>query len=509
MKIHRIIAAILVLITISVLVAGCGGTADPIELLYDDRKLVAQLVGKEVSKVEITNQTVTSKQIGTETADENVLIYENGMVYAVGTGTATLVADGKSYPITVKAAPLSMFLITGHSIGAGEQGNGEQSVTVEAGQVYSSFKRSSLTSAEGGLGYGSAKRAGGTKGTDMLDAFAPGNGGTRGVGSALGYQWNQLTGEKVWVMNLAIGGSCINEWIPGVVGHHAENDEDSAAQTAYKYESVVEHFGYAQQIMTKEIAAGHYTLSHMVMFYFSGTNFGNYSHWTNDSLKSDYEAFWNGLKKDLAMDMNGDGKDETLEALGIVPIWTKDSKAYRMDKALNYIMSASNDYSDVFIASDVYRNWLDINNLANFPAIDYTTQSTPAETPVAVEAGTGAVTIFMDGAHLSQVTYNAVGMDMATVFNSICNGGTKAETLELKYTNGTDIPDTIKIKKGAQSQVIVPVLPPDCSDNITITTSDNVQIGWPLVIEGLEAGTGTVTITAGDVTKTITVEVTG
>lgn len=208
------------------------------------------------------------------------------------------------------------------------------------------------------------------------------------------------------------------------------------------------------------------------------------------------------------MDMNGDGKDETLEAMGIVPIWTKDSKAYRMDKALNYIMAASNDYSDVFIASDVYRDWLDINNLANFPAIDYATQSIPAEVPVAVEAGTGAITIFMDGAHLSQVTYNAVGLDMATVYNNICNGGTKAETLELKYANNTDVPDTIKIKKGQQSQVIVPVLPADCSDNVTVTTSDNLQIGWPLVIEGLEAGTGTVTVTAGEITKTITVEVT-
>ena len=507
-----IVAAILALITMGILLTGCGSKeVNPIELLYDDRKPIADLVGKEASKVEITEQAVTSKQIGTDTADENVLVYEDGTVYAVGTGTATLVVDGKSYPVTVKAAPLSRVLITGHSIGAGQAGNGEQSVAIEAGQVYSSYGRSSLTSAEGGLGYGSTVRAGGLSGTEALDAFAPSQGGNRGVGSALGYQWNKLTGEKVWVMNLAIPGSCINEWLPGVAGWHYEKDGETMKHYAYKYESVLEHFGYAQQIMTKEIAAGHYTLSHMTMFYFSGANFGNanYQHWTHDSVKTDYETMWNGLKKDLAMDMNGDGKDETLEAMGIVPIWTKSNKAYQYDKALNYIMAASADYPDVFIASDLYRDWLDINNLASFPAIDYTTQSVPAEVPLAIEAGTAANTVFMDDAHLSQVTYNAIGLDMAAVYNNLCGKNNAVTTIELQYVNGQAVPDTIQLKKGEQTQVIVPVLTPEYGGDVSITVNDNLKLVWPLIIEGAEAGTGTVTFTAGDVTKTLTVEVTG
>lgn len=93
--------------------------AQTIELLYDDRKDISDVIGVEATTVEITNQVVTSKQIGTDTADENVLVYVDGKIIAVGTGTATIVADGASYDVTVSAAPISMFLITGHSVGAG------------------------------------------------------------------------------------------------------------------------------------------------------------------------------------------------------------------------------------------------------------------------------------------------------------------------------------------------------------------------------------------------------
>ena len=97
------------------------------------------------------------------------------------------------------------------------------------------------------------------------------------------------------------------------------------------------------------------------------------------------------------------------------------------------------------------------------------------------------------------------GPDMPAVMPEVSDTDLPAD---LPSTD-TDVPDTIKIKKGTQSQVIVPVLPADCSDNVTVTTSDNLQIGWPLVIEAIESGSGTVTFTAGSVTKTITVEVTG
>ncbi|MBE6981813.1 MAG: hypothetical protein E7437_05765 [Ruminococcaceae bacterium] len=480
---------------------------ETIQMLYDDRKAVSAVIGKSATSVTIENEVVTSKKIGTTTDDDHVLIYEGGKIIAVGTGTATIVADGVSYPVEVKPARLSMFLITGHSVGAGQYGTPGQSVAVEAGQGYSSFERSSLTSANGGLGYGSATRAGGT-GTGALDAFAPGQGGTRGVGSALAYEWNQLTGEKAWVMNLAIPGSCINEWLPGVAGWHYENAGESRAHYAYKYESVLTHFGYAQQIVKNEIAAGHYTLGEMAMFYFSGANFGNanYNHWSHASLKSDYETLWNGLKTDLAMDMDGVAGNETLEYMGIVPIWTASSDDYQYDKAVNYIMAASPEYPDVYIASDIYRDWLTTSGLATFPDINYTTQGTAVSKPTST--GKGGVFCTQDTTHLSQVTYNAVGQNMAQVFYNVTQGNDQVTQITLEYLDRTAVPDTISVGLEEVSDVIVPALAPEYASNITVTTSDNLQVVWPFCIEGKAVGTGTVTFTAGNVTKTLTVNVT-
>lgn len=489
--------------------------ADTIELLYDDRKDLSELIGVEAVSVEITDQTVRSCQVGTTTADTAVLTYDaqSDTLYAVGTGTATVVADGVSYKVTVSAAPLSMFLITGHSVGYGQYGDGAQSVAIEAGQAYSSWWRDSLTSAEGGLGYGSATRAGGT-GEGSIDAFAEGQSGTRGVGSALAYRWNQLTGEKVWVMNLAVPGSCINEWQPGVTGWHY--DKNGTTKYMYKYESVLEHFGYAQQIMKNEIAAGHYTLRHMSMLYFSGANFSNaaYTDWTYESLKSDYETLWNGLKKDLAMDMDGDGVDETLETLGFVPFWTPTNIDYKQDKAVNYIMAASSDYSDVMIASDVYRDWMTEAGLSGFPAISYTTQGTAVAMPESVkhsnQGGSSENSIFCssDTSHLSQVAYNAVGLDMADSLYAWYTGNNAVNTVSLQYVDGSDVPETIQVNHNMTSSVLVPVLDPAYSGNVTYSVSDNLELKWPLAVKGLETGVGTLTVYAdGVAVNTLTVEV--
>ena len=477
--------------------AQVNGTA--INLLYDDRKDLAELLGTAVSTVEISNQTVTSKDVD-GTADEAVLIYENGTLYAVGTGTATLTVNGTAYTVTVSAAPISVFLITGHSVGYGQYGAAGQSVAIEPGQAYSSWWRDSLTSATGGIGYGANTRAGGT-GEYAINAFDEGQNGTRGVGSALAYNWNKATGEKVWVMNLAVPGSCINEWLPGVTGWHY--DKNGTTKYMYKYESIQEHFGYLQTILANEIAAGHYTLGHIGMMYFSGANFGNanYNDWTYDSLKSDYATFWEGIKKDMSKDIDGDGTADTFDSMGIVPLWTASNQDYRQDKLLNYYMAASADYPDVYIASDVYRTWA-AGQLSAFPAINYTTQGTAVAVPTSVaysESTPNSVFCTADTTHLSQVTYNAVGLDMATNAYSWYNSAATTD-VQLQYLDRSVVPASIEVNNGMTSAVMTPVVAAGARGNVKLVTSGNVQVNWPVYIEGTAVGTGTVTAQVGGTT---------
>ena len=381
------------------LVALCGPQAEAaetdIELKYDDRKDLAQLLNTTVEAVEITDQRVTSYQVGTTQADPAVLIYEDGILYAVGTGTATLTVNDVAYQVTVVPAEISLFMYTGHSVGHGVCGTAKQSVVVEAGQAYSSYDPHSLdvTQVEGyGLGYGSAKRVGNEdayavgQGSAHIDAFSEAYAGTRGPGSGLAYRWNQLTGGKAWVINLAVGGSCLNEWQPGASGH-------SPDYTDFYY-TAVSRFSYAQTIIANEIAAGHYTLGHMGILYYCGANNKNYSDWTQESIEKGYKVLWNGFKADLAQDMDGDGNPDAPEFFGLVPYFTPSNlTSVGFDKPAAFYMSSSKDYPDILMASDAYRGWM--TDLESFPEITYTTQSAAVSVPEAVSYSEFSYNLFI------------------------------------------------------------------------------------------------------------------
>ena len=494
--------------------------ADDISLRYDDRKDLSELLGVDVTSVNISNQNVTSNMVGSTTKDTNVLIYENGILYAVGTGTATLTVDGKAYAVTVSPAPISLFMITGHSVGAGQEGTASQSVAVEAGQAYSSYYVKSLdtTKVDGyGLGYGSANRAGNASSnqydsTGSLDAFAAGNGGTVGVGAGFASQWVKNTKEKIWVLNAAVPGSCINQWQAGQTSHNS-----TGAYTYNFYDKAVEMYQCAQAILKNEIAAGHYTLSHMGIVQFTGANFANrYPDWTLDSLKQDYTELWNGFKEAFTTDMDGDGDTETVEKLALVPFWSDTSKTFTNEKAANYYMSASQEWPDIFVVSDVYRNWTIVDGLASFPAIDYATNSGEAlEVPTSVrhtsQGGTSDQSVFCskDTAHLRQVAYNAVGLDIGNNLYAYFYENISATEGHFENTSAKDLA-SVTLIPGEQIS-IVPVVKPVYGKNVTLVAEGAVSLNGNCII-GKEAGSGQVKILIGDQvadTLTVTVEENG
>ena len=90
-----------------------------INLKYDDRKDLAQLLNVTVETVQISDQNVKSYQVGSTQADSAVILYDDGILYAVGTGTATLTVNDVAYKVTVTPAEISLFMYTGHSVGHG------------------------------------------------------------------------------------------------------------------------------------------------------------------------------------------------------------------------------------------------------------------------------------------------------------------------------------------------------------------------------------------------------
>ena len=48
-----------------------------------------------------------------------------------------------------------------------------------------------------------------------LNALTPGGNGKTGLDSGMAYEWNRLTGDKVWIINTAWNGTSIRTWILG------------------------------------------------------------------------------------------------------------------------------------------------------------------------------------------------------------------------------------------------------------------------------------------------------
>lgn len=491
-------------------VAGTQGTTEPVEqfteptaapvedqlpmidgsslrMYYDDRMDISQLGGNAASEVEVSEQNISSTAVDGSGVDPAVVILEDGKLIAVGIGTAVVTVDGKAYNLTVEAAPISLVIITGHSIGAGQCGNGAQSVLCADGTAYSTHYASFVPDmAQGvGLGYTAKNRPEG------IDAFTAAGSGTIGEGAAIAKGWHDLTGEKIWVINAAKGGSCLNEWV-----RYSDN-----------YAKAYNLFRYAQTVLASEIQAGHYRLKDMAMIYHSAANFGYKGvTYTHEAGQKWYDSMWNGFKEDLAMDMDGDGAEETVQAIGFVPIWGESSrKFFEFDKGANMFMASSDAYPDMFMASTVIRQWLAPNGLQQFPAIEYETHGETVEVPNAISA-----MFAQDGVHHQQVVYNAFGLDIAKNLFAHLRTYVKAESVTFQTPDGNKVYDSITIKKVGGTYELVPILGNEQASDLTYILSENLSMEYPCVIKAEAAGTGTLTVMQnGVVLFTLTVEVKG
>ncbi|MBQ9794955.1 MAG: prolyl oligopeptidase family serine peptidase, partial [Clostridia bacterium] len=443
-----------------------------LSLSYDDRYDVA---GKEVEILDAGKPT--SYQVGygvaEGTLDTAVVTLNGDKLIATGIGTAKVKIDGVTYTVTVKATPISLIMITGHSMGAGQKGSATQSVICPEGQVYSSHGTTNLGSSTTGVGISYAAL---TKAKNV-NAFTLAGEGTIGEGSALAWEYNRLTGEKVWVLNTAVGGSNLSEWIPGTTN----------------YKNAVAQFRRAQAILSNEIRAGHYTLSDMGILYHNGANFGyKGTVFTQQDLQNWYDAMWNGFKTEFSTDLDGNGTNETASFLGLVPIWTKSGGvSYTEDEPAGLFMAASDEYPDIFTASVIGRDWLtNANVAAKFPEITYTTQN---ET-VILRPTTTAEVFSSDNVHYLQVGYNAVGIDIARNIVAFLENEDETPEVTILTNNGqTAVESTLELNYNIPV-LLTPVVEPITENDLTFTVEGCVSLHYPLQITATENGEGSLTV---------------
>jgi hypothetical protein len=321
-----------------------------------------------------------------------------------------------------------------------------------------------------------------------IDAFGPNGGGTIGEGSAIAYKWNQLTGEKVWVLNAAVGGSVITEWYQG--------------QKCYT--PAVKMYLAAAQVLSNEVAAGHYVLKNLGILYHSGANFAHKNVvFTEDSLRQWYDSMLDGFQNDLAFDITGDGTPDKVQGVGFVPF---NYASYTNDIPLNFYLSMSDERPECFMAGKTVSQWKTEDSIkANFPAIDYATKSEPVQMPVTVQD------IYApDNVHNTQVAYNASGLELGQNLYNHFRTDVTAEILMIVTREGLPIRDTVRIKKVGDSVDLIVTAEPCCFANMTIELSDNLERSNPFMITAKSAGEGTITFSKnGQVIKTLKVTIQG
>jgi len=489
---------------------GCGENepSESMSLRYDDH---LDMSGKAVEIIDAG--TPTSYQVGygveeNTVLDTAVVTLEGDTLVATGIGTATVKVDGELHDITVTAAPISMLLLIGQSNMRGSEGNANQSIVCPDGMVYSTygddrgesntamtvsnatrFAPSALTGTYSSINVvGTTDCLSGYPVNSLTEAGA----GKIGPDSGFAYEWVKQTGEKVWVVNAAHGGTNISAWQPGTT----------------EYEECQALFTACQETLRKEIAAGHFTLSHMGYFWCQGcSNRTSTAEWYVQKYLTMHES----LKTELAFDYDSNSATEnkTFEFGGIIPVRvgstatcyrdgayeTTNPYAYHESyvdlrfsgpRVAQYWMCNNPELEDIWMVCNIGEDWVwmpDGTNgvtdyfQAHYPGgtVDYTTQvqqSASFYTPTTPNA-------VHDSIHYNQIGYNEIGRE--SVRNALIMLGEIAApdvetTVELLSWDGyTPVEQITASTAGNSGTLVVPkVYPIWKSKDITYEQSEGL-----------------------------------
>ena len=472
---------------------------------YDDH---LDMTGKAVEIIDAGNPT--SYQVGYG-VDENavldtaVVTLKGNTLVATGIGTAMVQIDGETYEITVTAAPISLLLLAGQSNMQGSEGDENQSIVCPDGMVYSTYgDRYTMTTSNATnfapsalTGSGSDVNVNGN--TTNLEEWPIYLLNERGVGkkgpdSGFAYEWVKQTGEKVWVINTAHGGSSINTW----------------QKTGENYKEALALFTACQETLRKEIAAGHYTLSHMGYFWCQGcTDYGQTAEWYVNKYLTMHENF----KTQMAFDHDSNSSTDAyvFEFGGIIPVRAGNESyiSYRQGvysdsttkkyyesftdlrftgpRVAQYWMANNPDLPDIWNVCNIGEDWVWMPDGTNgvteyfqshYPngTVDYTVQVqqsaswyTPT-TPAAVH----------DSIHYNQIGYNEVGREAARnaliMLGEIESPDVETSVQFLSWDGYTEVTEINASTAGSSGTLVVPkVYPVWESKNVTYAVTDGMS----------------------------------
>ena len=442
-------------------------TGASLTLSYDDRYLISKKWnGYAVAQIRSNKVTsyVVSKGSKTGSKDKAVLrSYDNGTgIRATGVGTCEMILVKKgdltnakkvysgSYKpktkikaykvsVTVKAASLSLFYLLGQSNMEGLPSGdvsyyGKDSVACTDGQVYSTYGPQASYFALKAAGIDMAGYMEGANSKSFvaeslvsnksmtgstlkykLNTLTYAGKGKGGMDGALAYEWNKLTGSKVWVANFAAGSTSIAQWAPG----------------GNIYKAVLPGLLAVAQVARAEENAGHFNILYRIGLWQQGEN---------DSRQGVSESAY--LNQFTRMYQSLDSK-LNLDKFGIIPTRACQGN-YRTNGELNidgpraaqYAIGQDNTtFKDVFVISNANESWTTDSGVKNYFKAFYPSGKLiyplRSNTRISRYNLPDSVWDVHPGIHYSQLGYNQNGITAALGMYDVVKGKVNKPSLSV------------------------------------------------------------------------------
>lgn len=223
-----------------------------------------------------------------------------------------------------------------------------------------------------------------------LNSLSGSGSGKTGPDSGLAYEWNRLTGDKVWVVNTARGGSSISSWLPGQIYYERSMEVNSLVKQTYE----------------AEIEAGHYLSGKRLLFWLQGEADKSK---TAKAYYNSFETLYYAAIQELDLD-----------AFGVIMVRSNEgSKINAEDISMSgpriaqYAAGNSKELSKLFVVSNANEQWVSDDKVKSYFTkaypegyLTYPTHGTSHKLPTSVSEIHGDI-------HYSQVAHNENGITAA------------------------------------------------------------------------------------------------
>ncbi len=457
---------------------------------------IAHILSDDITSYKVEKGQVTSSK------DDSVLQKESdNSFYCDGVGTARVllvksadlstaqkVLNGQSTSsvdslvlnINVTPAPLTIVFVSGQSNGEGSVAanlgyHPEDSVVCERGEVFSTYAPSNDSRAQkisgiptftvctkekapdyvaGSLDLSNNKSVSSKDLVYKLNSLTADGQGKTGPDSGFAYKWNELTGDKVWIVNAAWGATSVNKWIKG----------------ADAYERALAVYKQAEKTYNAELSAGHFTQGKKLCIWVQGEADKKN---TVSAYRKDFVEVTDNLTNELSLDRFGiiltrSSKDTQYKSY-------KDN-ALTAPRIVQPAVANDKNFKKVYLVSREHETWVTDSGVEEYFRAMYPQGilSYPLRDNATISAIPTTMYEVHNDVHFSQAGHNENGMDAATnMYHSITGEIQKTTVMWLKENGAFAHNNTLDANLNIPFVLSARITPPQQGKLYTIVTDNN------------------------------------